>query len=63
MRKKHAKKVFRQVQDPITKEIRFQSYYEELPSKDPKLEGNRFFEEAKKHAKKKDKETAIARIE
>lgn len=43
MRKKRARKIFKQIVDESTQQIRFEPYYQELPQKDLKQEGNKFF--------------------
>lgn len=53
MRKKNAKKVFKQVIDEETNEMRYEAVYEEIVKKDSQTEGNRFFAESKKMIKKK----------
>lgn len=55
MKKKHVKKIYKQIIDPDTNEAHLQSFYEELPEKDHQEEGNRFLEQSKKMIKKKDK--------
>lgn len=54
LRKKKIKKLFKQVVDEITQEIKLVPYYEPLVSKDYKSEGKRYFIQAKKLAKKQD---------
>ena len=55
--KKKAKKVYKQVIDQKTKETKIVYHYEPLPSRDRKSEGNKYFLQAKKMAKKRKEET------
>ena len=54
LRKKRAKKVYKQVIDEKTKEVKLVPFYEALPDRDYKSEGTKYFIQAKKFIKKKD---------
>lgn len=54
LRKKRAKKVYKQVIDEKTKEVKLVPFYEALPDRDYKSEGKKYFIQAKKFIKKKD---------
>ena len=57
LRKNKAKKVYKQVVDEETKEVKLTWHYEPLPSRDHKSEGNKYFVHAKKMAKRRKEET------
>jgi hypothetical protein len=53
MKKKKMKKVFKQVLDDDSNEIKMAEVYEEIPQKNIYQEGNKFFEISKKFIKRK----------
>ena len=54
LRKKRVKKVYKQVVDETTNQVKMVSHYEPLPERDYRSEGKKLFEQSKKVPRKKE---------